>query len=70
MLLKYISSLAPHFFTGPDMAPHFLHARNATAFYFILQWTFALLMLLSKLLILKWHISPDGESSASKQLDL
>jgi len=30
MLLKYVSSLAPHFFVGPNVAPHFLHARNAT----------------------------------------
>jgi len=31
MLLKYVSSLAPHhFFVGPDVAPHFLHAGNAT----------------------------------------
>jgi len=32
MLLRYVSSLAPHFFVGPDVAPHFLHARNTTAF--------------------------------------
>ena len=30
MLLKYVSSLAPHFFVGPDVATHFLHARNST----------------------------------------
>jgi len=30
MLLKYVSSLAPHFFVGLDVAPHFLHARNVT----------------------------------------
>jgi len=30
MLLKYVSNLALHFFVDPDVAPHFLHARNAT----------------------------------------
>jgi len=34
MLLKYVSSLAPHYSVGPDVAPQFLHARNATGW----QW--------------------------------